>query len=221
MSRMAGRLTLVCFAVPEEAKPFQSVAAGRPNLRVLVTGIGPWNAEKALRQTLSLQSPELVLTCGFAGGLNSALVRGAVLFAAEPESTLAAALQAAGAQAGRFHWSDRVASTSKEKRELRDSTGADAVEMESEVIRAICREKKIPSATVRVVLDAVGEDLPLDFNELMTKDAKLDGFKLGLALARAPGKIPALLRLQRESREAAEALAKVLMAFFAELRPPE
>ena len=206
-------LTLVCFAVKEEAKPFERRMAGREDIQVLVTGMGRRNAENAIRTALERERPGLVLSCGFAGALNPALARGSVVFAAEPESKVAAGLRSAGAQPGRFHCADKVASTSREKRALRESTGADAVEMESQVICSVCRGKAIPSATVRVVLDTVEEDLPLDFNQLMTADERLDGAKLALALVKAPGKIPALVRLQRESGEAAKLLSDVLTAF--------
>ena len=89
--------------------------------------------------------------------------------------------------------------------------------MESEFICAICRESKIPHATVRVILDAAGEDLPLDFNELATAEHKMDYRKLALALVKSPGKISALLRLQKQSHAAAIKLAEVLVPVLAQV----
>ena len=77
-------------------------------------------------------------------------------------------------------------------------------------IRALCRARGIRSATVRVVSDAAGDDLPLDFNKLSKPDQSLDFTKLAAALLKQPGKIPALLRLQKNCSLAAARLAEVL-----------
>jgi len=101
---------------------------------------------------------------------------------------------------------------------LRKLTGADAVEMESGIIRAICREHNIPSATVRVISDPANEDLPLDFNLVLDAGQNLRRGKLALALAKSPGKIGALLQLRRQTRKAAERLAQVLTKAIGDLR---
>ena len=204
------RKVLVCFAVKEEARAFQRLMGERREVETMLVGVGKRNAERAIRAALATQRPALVLTCGFAGGLDPDLARDTVVFAADRERDLEPALLATGARPARFHCADRVVATAAEKRALREKTGADAVEMESETICAVCREQKIPCATVRVILDTAREDLPLDFNQVMTAEQKMSCGKLGLALMRSPGKVGGLLRLQRQARAAAAKLAEVL-----------
>jgi adenosylhomocysteine nucleosidase len=200
---------LVCFALKEEAAPFRKIAAGKTGITILLTGIGRQNAEKSLRGFLATNSPNLVLTCGFAGGLNPDLKLGDVLFETSDE-TLHTKLLGAGAQPLKIFCADRIATTVAEKKKLRAETGADAVEMESAAIHAVCRERGIPCATVRVISDTASEDLPLDFNALSKPDKNLDYGKLFLAIAKSPRKIGALMELQKKTKFAAKQLAEVL-----------
>ncbi len=201
--------TLICFALKEEAAPFRKIAAGKSGISIIITGIGRANAEKSVREFLSKSFPELVLTCGFAGGLNPGLKIGDVIF--EPAGP-AADIQklTRSARPAKFFCADRIATTSAEKKLLRDLTSADAVEMESAAIHAVCAEKNIPCATLRVISDTVHENLPLDFNALAKPDKNLDFGKLFLAIALSPGKIPQLMALQKKTRFAAERLAAAL-----------
>ena len=203
-------MTLVCFAVKAEAQPFQQLARSRSQVKTLLTGIGSHNAERAIRTALNRQKPNAVLSCGFAGGLRPALATGTVVFTADKETGWEPTLLAAGAQCARFHCAEGVATTAEQKRALWQATGADAVEMESAAIHAICRERGIPCATVRVISDTANEDLPLDFNQLSKPEMSLDYGKLAWAIARSPGKIGALLKLQKRTRFAAEQLAVIL-----------
>jgi adenosylhomocysteine nucleosidase len=246
--------TLICFALKEEAAPFRKMAGDRP-VSILLTSIGRRNAEKSVRGYLGsapasgaavdasstaqandgasfatragARGPQLILTCGFAGGLNPDLKIGQVVFeirpltpalsplggareTGAPVNQLSSKLSAAGAKPAKFFCADRIATTVAEKKKLRDETGADAVEMESEAIHAVCAERGIPCATVRVISDTASENLPLDFNALSKADKSLDYGKLFLAIAKSPGKVGALRKLQKNTAFAAEQLAKVL-----------
>jgi len=81
----------------------------------------------------------------------------------------------------------------------------------------VCAERGIPCVTVRVISDTADEDLPLDFNALAKADKSIDFGKLFLAIAKSPGKIGALMALQKKTRLAAERLAAVLSKI---LQPP-
>jgi nucleoside phosphorylase len=220
---------LVCFALKEEAAPFRKMAAGRSDISILFTGIGRKNAEKSVREFLATNAPELVLTCCFAGLLIPDLKLGEVVFetanaplapslsppsgervSARTGEGLFSKLSAAGAKPAKFFCADRITTTVAEKEKLRAETGADAVEMESGAIHAVCRERGISCATVRVISDTANEDLPLDFNALAKPDMSLDYGKLAWAIAKSPGKIGALRRLQQNCQSAANQLAAVL-----------
>ena len=203
-------LKLVCFAVKEEAKFFNALASGHQNIRIVLTGIGPNNAEREMRRLLQEIQPRLVVSAGFAGGLRPSLSSGTVLFSKSQDAALEQALAKAGAKPAQFHFAKHVATRSEEKKHLHQKAGADAVDMESQVIAAVCREHGIPSVTVRVVLDTAEEDLPFDFNQFLSKDERLDMAKLALAIVKHPGKIPSLLRLRQQSDTAARRLSEVL-----------
>ena len=174
--------------------------------------MGADNARRSVLQRLDgpLPLPSLVLTCGFAGGLDPALPPPAVVNDSDPEAGLSATLASVGSVPVRFHCAPRIAITSAEKAELRLNTGADAVEMESNVIRRLCRERGLPAATVRVISDAAGDDMPVDFNQLVSPDMRLQFGRLAAHLLRNPRALPGLLRLRRHTLDAARRLAAVL-----------
>jgi nucleoside phosphorylase len=198
---------LVCFAVPDEARPFRPLARKLPHVRLLVTGMGHRNAAESLRRALAEALPQTILTCGYAGALRPDLRHGQLVSDAA-HATLQRELAAIGALPMRFHCSDRIASTAVEKRRLHETTGADVVEMESGIIHQIARERGIPCATLRVISDVAEEDFPLDFNALQTADAKLSPVKLAAALLRSPGKIPKLIRFANQLKPCGQALAQ-------------
>ena len=197
---------LVTFAVKEEMKFFP----GGNGIRRYITGMGRDNAENAIAAALEQIHPKMVLTCGFAGGLNPVLKSNEIVFSAEDGSPLYDTLKQAGGTPVTFFCARRVAITSEEKQRLWRGMGSDAVEMESESIRDYCRERDIPSATVRVISDTALEDLPLDFNTLLSPAQKIHYGKLTWALVRAPFKLAELLAFQQKTVDAAKSLGEFL-----------
>src|SRR4051812_43388219 len=104
---------LFCFAVEQEAKFFS-----QPGMEILITGMERENAERKLHAALRKGETQLVLSCGFAGGLNPYLTTGTVVFATDEDAGLTPLLLSAGACPVRFHCSDRVATSVPEKKKL-------------------------------------------------------------------------------------------------------
>jgi hypothetical protein len=84
--------------------------------------------------------------------------------------------------------------------------------MESETIRQVCLNRKIPSATIRVISDSAHDDLPLDFNLMFTPDYRMDFTKLAARLLLKPQLMLKLLHFQGETINAAKSLGAFLEA---------
>ena len=208
---------LVCFATNAEAAAFRKPARALGDVTILITGMGPENARAAIRSALDGRSIDLVLSAGFAGGLDPSLARGTPVFACD-EPDLCRELAALTARQARFLTSTAIATTAAEKLALRSSTHADAVEMESGALQAECSARGIPFAIARVISDAADEDLPLDFNELMTSEMKLSYLRLALHLARSPGKIGKLRAFGKQVAVCARTQASLLESLIQKLR---
>ncbi|MGA2176232.1 MAG: hypothetical protein ABSH38_14750 [Verrucomicrobiota bacterium] len=201
---------LLCFAVKEEMKFFRDPSREAAGIQVWVTGIGRRNAADNIREALAKARPERVITAGFAGGLNPALKLATVVYEEDFDAGFGRDLEELGAVPARFYCHRRVAITAAEKRALWLDTGADAVEMESSVIRTICREFKVPSTTIRVISDDAAQDLPLDFNALMTSEDRINYLKLLWAVFSRPSRISKLVQFQHQTLDAARRLGAVL-----------
>jgi hypothetical protein len=109
---------------------------------------------------------------------------------------------------GSFYSADHVISSASEKREL--SKSADAVEMESGEVLYEAAVFGAKGIAVRGISDAADEDLPLDFNKVMTSTGELSLPRVLGEVVRHPLSTPALVRFGNQSRAAAEKLAAFL-----------
>lgn len=208
---MPGPSILVTFAVAEEARPFRDRLASRPDVETLLTGIGAGQARKTFLARIQHGPPRLVITAGFAGGLNPALQKGDLAYDVSLAPQLDIPLRDAGASPVRFLCSPSVLVSPEAKTNARQATGTDAVEMESGILQDLCREHHIPCAVVRVISDTAEERLPLDFNTCVRPNGRLRWGVVARHCLRHPSVVADLLRLRTTSQTAANRLAEALL----------
>jgi len=112
---------------------------------------------------------------------------------------------------GEVHSVDRVVATAREKRLLRNRTGAIAVDMEAAAVEHKAAEWQVPFLCIRVVSDTAGENLPLDFNRYRSARGDFSRTRIALAaVARPFTTLPQLMEFDRNCRRAADALGEFL-----------
>jgi adenosylhomocysteine nucleosidase len=229
---------LVTFAVDAEFAPWRKLrqfsqfnvgdirAYSAPitdgELVVLLTGVGGRRAWAEATKVIWDGNVDVCISSGLAGALKEKHRPGDILVAREVHATnrkkiipsdralLEMAAVCGAKVADTFYSVDRVLVRSSEKSELGDK--ADAVEMESGdiMLEAVAFGAKV--IAIRGISDAVSEDLPVDFNRVMSETGDVSIPKVLSQAAAHPASIPALIRFGRQSRNAAEKLAIVLDA---------
>jgi len=162
---------------------------------LVANGPGPKLAGDALEQRTQVNG---IISTGFCGALDPALKVGDIV-----------------SRFSDIFSTDRVAVTSAEKRNLRAKTGAAAIEMEAAAVAQKAAEWGVPFHCVRAVSDIAQDDMPLDFNLYRDTEGRFSRGRIAMAaLCRPFTRVPALLRLDRNCRIAAESLGD----FFANSR---
>jgi adenosylhomocysteine nucleosidase len=212
-----GAIWLIVAAEKQEIAGIMNRTAGRGNQWILVAnGPGPKLAAQAVENALRERGRvDGIVSTGFCGALDPALnvgdivVGNNVVGGAEDISSPRPFVR------GQVLSLDRVAVTAAEKRELWERTGAAAIEMESAAVESKAREQGVPFRCIKVVSDVAQESLPLDFNLYRDQAGRFSRPRIALAAMRRPfTAIPALLRLDRSCRHAAEKLGE----FFADCK---
>jgi adenosylhomocysteine nucleosidase len=195
---------------------------GEAQLRVALTGAGAVPARRVTSQAMSFE-PAACVFSGLAGALKPPFHRGQILAAArvfeelenrfhQADADLLKAAEAAGATCvGVFVTTSGVVLTAAEKRRL--GRLGDAVDMESWWNMKEAASRCVPAVAIRAISDSADEDMPLDFNRIFDARGNVQVARVIGSLARAPHRLPALLRLGYQSQRAARALARFLDAY--------
>lgn len=165
--------------------------------------------------------PKLILSAGFAGALQPDLHVGDLILASDvvddegnawpvpwpgvlPEGNWRPPLRR-----GRLLTASQFVSGAAQKRDLSQRLQAAAVDMESATLASICSRKEIPFGCLRAISDAVDTSVS---RQVMTvlEGANVSWPGLAMLLARAPGKVGELWRLDKATRRAGRQLALAL-----------
>ncbi|HEY0704677.1 MAG TPA: hypothetical protein VGD60_18025 [Candidatus Acidoferrales bacterium] len=200
-----------------------SALIGRAGVHVVVTGMGPENATRAVEAALGTSAQYTICICaGFCGGLKAAVAVGNILAARtvrdgrtkaifESSTSLVAQAVAGGAKATELISSEDIAATAEAKARL--APLADAVDMESFAVLSAAKKHMVQGVAIRVVSDRFDQDMPLDFSTTVDAagNVRVGGVLKQVALH--PIRIPALIRMGRESKTAAQGLANFLVSY--------
>ncbi len=202
----------------------------RRGVVVIHAGVGKKNAEKAAKALIIGHRPKWVISAGLAGGLNPDVKRGDIVMAdavlSEAGRRLAIDLQISPAEQaanpdlhlGSLLTIDRVAFKAAEKRHLGERHNALAVDMETLGVAEVCRREKQRFLAVRVISDAVDEELPADIERLVTRKTLVRriGATAGTILRR-PSVVKDLWRFRETAHVCSERLAKFLVGVIEQL----
>jgi adenosylhomocysteine nucleosidase len=233
---------LVTFAVEAEFAPWRrlrnmreikigAISAyqteiGRAQVDFVITGMGMEDSYRVSDAVLD-QPFQFCIAAGFAGALSDKHSVGDILVAEAVQElgksetlvcsrNLVYAARDDGAKLVKmFLTSSEVVSTAEAKKRL--APFADAVEMESFAIVSAARRHRKAVVAIRVISDSVLHDVPAGVNAMVDEKGQVSIGGVVRYVARHPLHLPALIRLGRDSRTAAEALAHYLEAFIKKL----
>jgi adenosylhomocysteine nucleosidase len=207
----------------------QGALQGRP-VAIAIAGPKPRQATRAAEALAFGHSPRLLVAAGFASGLSDRLHRGDLVVADSILGVTRELLQlnrtvdrnllsgTPRLHVGRLLTFEHPVDRPAEKRSLGTEHAALAADGQSLVVAKVCRGENIPFLAVRVVLDAVDDELPPEIRRLTSRKtaAQRIGAVAG-SLVRRPSSIKDLWNVYETSLAASQTLATFLEAVVASM----
>ncbi|MEI8108043.1 MAG: hypothetical protein WCI46_09515 [Verrucomicrobiota bacterium] len=179
-------MIVITFALPQESRELRRALQplhpfGPPSLDLQIgsasglpivlaqTGVGPIATTHAISTLLAFQKPQLLISTGFAGGLNPKLASGDLLLATNfTTPTLLENTRTLLRHEPQLHFGSLLsqslpAESLAEKSALATTTGASAVDMETASIYRACLDADVPMISLRAISDSAQVPLPVPF----------------------------------------------------------
>jgi adenosylhomocysteine nucleosidase len=172
----------------------EGVVVGR-RVAWCVAGAGGEAARRGTRLLIDGHQPRVIVSAGFAGGLDPALARGAIAYPVRavprdggPPMLFTETGQGGSAAPGSSACPgdltivsvDQVVTTAAAKRELAAASGASLVDMETYAVATVARAAGLACISIRVVSDDASQDLPKEIGALVQPQSGMR--RLGAAL---------------------------------------
>jgi adenosylhomocysteine nucleosidase len=197
----------------------RTVYAGRVGaveVEIVQIGVGPAAARRATEWALGHFEVDHVVVCGIAGGLAAHLPVGApvvpeVVIDLPSGKRYVSAPMVGVERTGLVATADHLILDPARLGEL-EALGVVALEMESSGVAAACEAADLPWTTFRVISDRPDEHLiDAEMMSLLRPDGTADVAQVFRLVSRNPKRVPAMVRLGRDSSMAAARAARTAL----------
>jgi adenosylhomocysteine nucleosidase len=192
------------------------------DVAILHTGVGRKACERSMNDLLHVVRPKLLISAGFAGSVNAELIVGEMIVAENfsDRDLVAAVASGAPPKSGvakvrfvKLFTASSIVDSVEERNRIARESGADAVDMETEIIAQACSAKGIRMLSLRAITDTPEAPFPLPPQTLFDIERqKTNLLALFSYLVRHPGTFAPLLRFSRQVAKARNALTDCLVA---------
>jgi adenosylhomocysteine nucleosidase len=190
------------------------------SVEIFHTGVGRNSCQSKIDSFFRAEPPQYFIAAGFAGAVRDDLRAGDLILGqnfSDP-TLLAKANELLSARAVSLFTSPTIVDSIDERNEIARAQGADAVDMETEIVSRACAERGIPILSLRVISDSPRDPFPappkvlFDMQLQRTKPAELLGY-----LFKHPFALWRLIQFGRQVGKARATLANAIVGLVRKL----
>jgi len=185
-------------------------------IKVLHTGVGERICRQRMATFLQEQQFNYLISAGFAGALNDGLHVGDLLLAENfwtiKQSEVRSALSTLPIHTGSLLTVSSMIDSGTERERIGQTTGANALDMETEFIARACAEHAVPLLSLRVISDTPSEPFPAPGHILFNiAKQRTNLAKLSVFFLQHPSRVPPLIQFARRIAHARGTLGNALV----------
>jgi adenosylhomocysteine nucleosidase len=184
------------------------------------TGVGRKSCEAKIDNFLQVVRPDLLISSGFAGGVRKDLEVGDLILAenfSQRQLLLRAQDALRKARVGKLFTSEKIINSTADRNAIARANGADAVDMETEVIAQACAARGVPLLSLRVISDTARQPLPAPPQVLFDIGRqRTNPIRFAACFLAHPNRILGLIRFAQDIAKARGALAEALVTLMRE-----